>query len=328
MPKKDEVKIPKKIKEEMTLEIIDELNSTIKEDITESVVNDIKKSFDQEYKDTIKNDIKDEIIVDIKKDISKEQKKLTRSKSFKIFRLYIYLIIVVAALVYLLFRLYETDNLTVINEKYTKATNTNKVTETITTTTTELVKDAEYYIKNYGYLMDKIKISNVELVKGNTLVATMSISDKLALAYANIDASKLVVDGIIHTLDEEYIKNSYEELFGNLDDYTQSNFTVNELNYAYSSSNNSYMAIGEEKENGYVSNLLVNGYEENGVIVLEAKAYIIRNDSIYNPGNMNYRIASFTEGMDISRLQNRLLSVEYRFAQSDKGYNLISIVKK
>ncbi len=327
MPKKDEVKIPKKVKEEMTLEIIDELNSTIKEEITETVVNDIKKSFDQDYKDTIKNDIKDEIIVDIKKDISKEQKKLTRSKSFKIFRLYIYLIIVVAALVYLLFRLYETDNLTVINEKYTKKVDPSNTT-LVTTTTTEQVKDADYYIKNYGYLMNNIKISNVELVKGRILVSSMNMSDKLALAYANVDAAKIIVDGIIHTLNEEDLKSSYEELFGNLDNYSQSNFMVNELNYAYSSFNNSYMAIGEEKENGYVSNILVNGYEENGEIVLEAKAYIIRDGSVYNPSNMNYRITSVTENMDLTRIQNRLLSVEYRFAQGSKGYNLVSIVRK
>ena len=314
MPKKEEVKIPKKVKEEMTEQIIEEIHSSVKEDVLNSVVNDIKTSFDQNYKNGIKNDIKAELIDDIKKDINKEQKKLSRAKSFKIFRLYIYLLIVVGALLYILFRLYQTDNLTVIDKSYTRKTTVGNNSVITETTTTEEIKDGAYYIKNYGYLMDKLKIANVDLVKGNILIESLPIAEKLA---------------IIHTLSEDSLKNSYKDIFGSFDGYTQSNFNVNGLNYAYSSSNSCYMAIGEENLNqSIIKNILVNGYEEGDILTLEARAYVVKDGAIYNPNNMNYRITTVTDDLDITKIQNRLLSVEYKFQKNGNTYNLISIVKK
>lgn len=327
MPKKDEVKIPKKMKEEMTEQIIEEINSTVKKDVIDSVVSDIKSEFNREYKDSIKEDIKKDIVDDIKKDIAKEQKKLSRSKSFKIFRLYLYLLIVVAALCYLLYRLYETDTLTVIDKSYTRKPTTTEVTTTVERTT-EIVKDSGYYIKNYGYLLDNIKISNYDLVKNGVEVNNMQMSDRLILAYANVDKTKIQMDGVIHSLKEEDLIDAYKEVFGESDGYSQSNFTSNGLNYVYSSSNGAYMAIGEEVEDNYIQNIITNGREEEDIITLEARAYVVKDNAIYNPNNMNYRIMTMNDGADISRVQNRLLSVEYNFKKDDLGYHLTSIVRK
>lgn len=327
MPKKDEVKIPKKAKEEMTEQIIEEINSTVKKDVIDSVVSDIKLEFNREYKDSIKEDIKKDIVDDIKKDIAKEQKKLSRSKSFKIFRLYLYLLIVVGALCYLLFRLYETDNLTVIDKSYTRKPTTTEITTTVERTT-EVIKDSEYYIKNYGHLLDNIKISNYDLVKNGIEVNNMQMSDKLALAYANVDKLKIQMDGIIHSLKEEDLIDAYKVVFGEADGYSQSNFISSGLNYVYSSSNGSYMAIGEEMEDNYIQNIITNGREAEDIITLEARVYVVKDNAIYNPNNMNYRIMNMTDGADISRVQNRLLSVEYNFKKDDLGYHLMSIVRK
>lgn len=327
MPKKDEVKVPKKVKDKMTEEIIEEISGTVKDDVKESVVNDIKKSFDQDFKNEIKTTIKEELIEDIKKDISREQKKVSRSKSFKIFRLYIYLIIVVGALLYLLFRMYETDTLTVIDKSYTRRPTSSRITTT-TEEITEVVKDGEYYINNYGYLMDNVKISNTDLVKSGVYISEMNINDKLSLAYANLDDSKIIVDGIIHTIAESDLQDAYLKAFGTVDGYLQNNFSVNGLNYAYSSSNNSYIAVGEEEENAYIQNLLIDGRDDGGAIILEAKSYVIKNNAIYSPNNMSYRIMNVTEDMDISKIQNRLLTVEYRFENNGNGYRLVSIQRK
>ena len=43
---------------------------------------------------------------------------------------------------------------------------------------------------------------------------------------------------------------------------------------------------------------------------------------------MNYRITTVTDDLDITKIQNRLLSVEYKFQKNGNTYNLISIVKK
>lgn len=320
--------MPRKKQEEITDQAIADITKTVKKNVTETVINDIKSEFNQDYKNGIKEEIKSEIIGDIKKDIAKEQKKLSRAKSFKIFRLYIYLIVVVIAFFYLIFRLYETDNLTVIDKSYTRKTTAVENTTTSPTTTTAVVKDAEYYIRTYGHLMDDVKISNLELVKNGVDLSSMSIADKLVYSYAYVDKSKIQIDGVIHSLKEEDLTSAYNKAFGTTDGYEQSSFVVNGLNYAYSSINNSYIAIGEESEDLFVSNIIVNGFEEDGAIVLETKAYVVKDGGIYNPNNMNYRMMTITDETDVNKIQNRLLSVTYKFIQSDNGYRLVSIARK
>ncbi|MCH5167771.1 MAG: hypothetical protein J1F35_07805 [Erysipelotrichales bacterium] len=332
MPSKSEktktVKNNKKTRKELEIEIIEEINNSMKEEITQDIVHEIKKSIDREYKDEIKNEIRTEIIDDIKKDIQKEQKKLSRSKTFKIFRLYLYLLVVVACLLFILYRLYTTDNLTIINKKIIRPTNTT-ITVNANEKVTEEVKDLEYYTRNYGYLLENLKISNVELVRGNYNFEEISLTDRLTLAYGSLNDEDIILDGIIHSVSEDKMRETYQTLFGTLDGYNLESFVVRGLNYAYSSVTNSYMAVGNEDATvSYVNNIVIDIREEGETIVFDAKAYVIKNNYVYSANNLNSRLMSADEDMDLSKIQNRLTSVEYRFTKAENGYRLVSISKK
>lgn len=320
--------VDKKNKEELKQQILKEINTTVKDEIVKEVVSDIKKSIDTEYKDSIKREISEEITVDIKKNIEKEEKKLNRSKTFKIIRLYVYLIAVVFCAIYMIYRLYATDNLGIINEKLGQGLGTNTTTKAqVNGTTTEEVKDLNYYMERYGNLLDKIKISNTDLVKGSYTVESISIQDKLAMAFALLN-EKVSVDGAIYTIDEESMKSAYEEVFGSLNGYEATSFYVRGLNFAYSSSTLNYLAVGALEEMSYVNNKIVNIYEENNIIALEAKVYIIKDDYVYNATNTSYRLVKVDDNLDISKIESRLSTVEYRFEKVDNQYRLLSITKK
>ena len=328
MPKRSETKELKKIKEDEYKEFRAEFNEKMKQQLTDEVVSDIKSSFDSEYKNEVKTQIKNELISDIKKDVQKEQKKLSRSKSFKIFRLYIYLIIVLVLACYMIYRLYINDSLYLINKNLTKPT-TSKYVDEQTETTTEKVKDLTYYTDNYGSLINDLKISNLDLVKGNVSVEQIGNVDRLAMAYASLNAEDIQVDGMIHVVSEEAIINAYKKIFGDTSSYTQENLVVSNLNYTYSSTSASYMAIGEESsDTSYVNNVLENAYEEENDIIFVARTYIIKNGNVYSTTNGYYRLMVADENMDITKVLNRLPEVEYRFTKIDNQYVLKSIIKK
>lgn len=320
-----------KAKKELEVNIIEEINDSMKQEITEEIVQDIKNAFDKEYKDGLKNEIKTELIDDIKKDIQKEQRKLSRSKSFKIFRLYLYFFVVVACLFYLIYRLYVTDNLNVINEKYTKkTTTTTKLIETdVTEPIQDTVKDLNYYIEHYGYLLDNLKISNVELVNGKYSVEDISLSDRLTMAYGSLDSSDILIDGLIYSVSADRLSEAYKKIFGSIDEYIETNFVVRGLSFTYSVANDCYMAIGNEDTSmSYVSHVLLDIKEEGNDLIFSTKAYVIKNGSIYSAKNLNYRLGTVTDNFDITSIQNMLSSVEYRFTASNNGYRLVSISKK
>lgn len=329
MPRKSNTTIDKKTKEELTQQILEEINTNVKEDIVNEVVSDIKKSIDTEYKNSIKNEIREELTTDIKKSIQKEEKKLSRSKSFKIFRLYIYLLIVIGCALFMIYRLYVTDNLGVINENLSQGVGKESVKTTqVDKTTTEEVKDLNYYMERYASLLDNIKISNTDLVKGSNTVENISIQDKLSMSYALLN-DEIMVDGTIYTINEEAMENAYKNIFGSLDGYEATTFSAQGLNFAYSANTSTYLAVGTIDDSiSYVNNHIINISEEDNVVVIEAKAYVIKDNYVYNATNTNYRLVKATEDLDISKIQNRLSTIEYRFEKVDNQYKLLSIAKK
>lgn len=331
MPKKKEDLEIKKTKEELSQELMAMIKEPVKEKIVSEVVDDIKSAFDNEYKGEIKRELKSEIVTDIRKDIAKEQKRLVFGKNFKIFRLSIYLIVIVGALLYLIYRLYTTDNMGVIDSRLTRPTASSDVSSQVTTkpVSTEPVRDLAYYMEKYSYIMDDMKIYNYSLVNGSYVVANMSSADKLSMAYAQLQSSDIVVDGIIHMISDEAMKQAYNKMFGSLDGYEATSFSIRNLSYAYSFNSASYIAIGDEDlSTSEVRNHIVDIKEENNKIKFTTRVYVVKNSGIYNVGNMNTKIADDSETMDFSKIESRLSLVEYTFALVNDEYRLESIQKK
>jgi hypothetical protein len=161
MVKKNDEVLDKKVRARLKEDVLNEINSTVKDELVENVVSDVKSTFNSNYKNEIKEEIKKDIVDDIQVSIKKDQAKLSRRKSFKIFRLNIYIILLIVCSCALVYRLYETGNIDI-------NLCSNQTSETTTTsTTTTVVHDLDYLKNKYAYLLNNINITNYDLLKGS-----------------------------------------------------------------------------------------------------------------------------------------------------------------
>lgn len=320
--KEDNTVLDKKTREKFKQDIMEEINTKYKDDICSSIADDVKRSFDHEYKEEIRNQISSEIMVDIKKDIAKEQKKINRSKNFKIVRLYIYILLLLGAACYMIYCLYVSDNFDLL--KNSGSTTTTLPTTKLTTKT--IVKDFNWYMKKYGNLLDNIKITNYDLVKGNTVIANLSADVRLNMAYQILDSESIKVDGIINTISEEDMIEAYKTLYGSDEGYSATNFNVNDLSYAYSSNNKSFIAISKDTTAiEPITNKITDIKEENDEVIISTIVAVIKNDKVYNVENLNEPVGDYA---DLSNYAASLTKIDYVFKKINDSYYISSIVKR
>lgn len=323
MAKKNDEVIDKKVRARLREDILTEINLTVKDEIVKEVVNDVKKSFDSNYKQEIKENIKNDIIDDIENSIKRDQAKLNRRKSFKIFRLNVYIILLIICSLLLVYRLYEKGNFEL------------KIVEKNTTTTTKLVEsgistvhDLAYYKEKYGYLMNEVKITNYELLKGDYLVKSISIADKLAMTYSTLSKSDMVEEGIITKIDENVLKTKYDYLF-NDGMFINTNFMVDGLNFAYSESTNSYLAIGNvQKDDTYLVDNIYEITEDGSTITISAYVGLVKDNKLYNINNLETVVKELNGSNDISDVVSNLSKVAYTFEYSNGNFHLVRITCK
>lgn len=317
--------LDKKTKEQIRQELLEVINTKVKDEIVETVANDVRISFNEEKKDEIKEEISRELVIDIKEEINKEQKKITRRKSFKIFRLQVYILALIAIVVFLVYKLYMAGGLDIL-KKYQIVENNKDVA---TTTVSTVNKDLTYYINNFGYLVDSVYVTNLELLKGNYSVDNIDITDKLGMVYNTLSEDKILKEGIIYTITEQTMKNAYIGVFGNDNGYKGTNFTANGISYAYQESTTSYLAIvtSEVKKQYEFNNTIMEVKESGDTLVFTTKVGIIKDNQLYNVFNMNESLGIMDEIKDTD-YQKDLSSVDYTFKKINDKYYLTNIAKK
>ena len=177
--KKDtkEISLTAKEKKKIKESIYDEIKDDLTVELSKSLVEEINKQFNKEYKEELKDKISDEIKSDIKSNIRKEENRLSQRKSLKIFRLYIYIFLLIALFGFVVYKLYVTNNLNVIVPD-------NIPIPTIKTTdTTTTKKSDEDLIKKYSYLMNSVILTDTSLLNGQNKISDINMTDKLKLAY-------------------------------------------------------------------------------------------------------------------------------------------------
>lgn len=319
---KEEKVLTNKEKEAFKKAALKELNDDIKSELVDSVVKDVKKeldkvvkdveeSIDVEYKEELKTKLTDELSEDIKDRIKKDEDRLNRSKSWKIFRRDILIVLLLICSCFLVYVLYNNDELNSITDGFNKIIGK---TTTTTTTTTKLVKDNAWYINEYGYLMDKINVNNYEVINKNINVEKLDNSNLLAMAYLNVSEDKITKDGILYQVSSVDVEEEFKKLFNV--SYKPSNFTVDNINYVYSSKNDSYIAMVEEVEVGFrVINNIISISENNNDITIKCSAYLEKDNEIYSIDNLK------ETGVNIT-----LKTVSYVFTNVDGNYLLTRII--
>ena len=184
MAKKDDV-LDRRTLDRYRKQISDDFDKEYREkmvkDLSEEVYNDVQKNFDVEYKNQLVENVTNDIYAEVKEKVNKEERKVSAHKSFKIFRLSVYILVLLACVAYVVFRLYKTDNFDIMKYDYTKPSTSQAG---IPETTTEEKKEEIDYKALYGYLIDNIKVYDLNLYKGNHKDTDMSLENRLQIAYS------------------------------------------------------------------------------------------------------------------------------------------------
>lgn len=308
---------------------LEELKMNIYNEIHDDLVKDIKDDLDSQFGVTYRNDLKEsvtkEIIDDIKEKVNKDELKLSRRKSFKIFRLYIYMILLFILCLYLIFILYTGKKLpfNLSNIKLDNQTTTTVVTTTTTTTTT---RSQAWLNENYGYLLKDLNITKLNYYTNGLVVSNLDNETKLSFAFDQMDQSKVVSEDIIHKLSSDDLEEVYAKLYGNEVPYEPIKFNGANLTFAYSESSKEYIALGELKNTSLgVIRKVKNINQTSDAIVFTVVVGYLKDNQLYNINDLTNSLGTYEDNID--NYINSLSSVKVVFKCNDNNYYFDSIVK-
>ena len=190
MAKTEEV-VDKKTVEKYRKELLEEFDKNYKEDlvkqISEEVTKEVNAKFDREQRLKIIDDVTTDVKDEIKNQVYKEERKLTRIKSFKIFRLSLYILILLAAVGYVAYRLYKTDSFELLKFDYEpkkelpapKIGEDNQPSKEPENGNTENKVD---YKELYGDMINSFKIYDYSVYKKGAKVNDLTNVQKLQMA--------------------------------------------------------------------------------------------------------------------------------------------------
>lgn len=306
-------------KKEVVKVIDDSVNLT---EELEKMENKLKDELN-EYKTELKEEVRKEIEKDFREDLKKENDKVIRRKNFHIFRLDILIVILLAIIGFLVYHLYDIGELDNIFEHNSK-NNTEEKEEKKKEEKKEESKDKEWYIKEYGYLVDSVRITNTDLLKETKDIKDMDSSDKLAIAYLTLDSEMISKEEMVYQVSNKDMEDAYIKLFGS-DKYKKSNFSINNLKYAYLSTTDTYIAlnIDGEKEDTIISNYIDEIKEEKNNIIVSTYVYLDKDNQIFNINNLDKSLGKSKDGVE--KYLEKLSKVDYIFEKNNKEYSLVKI---
>ena len=327
-------------KEEITKEIINDVKNELEKN-KQQLKDDIIKEIRLEANTIIKDDIKESIILDvnneIKDNIRREQKNIIRSKNFKIFKKNIFILLLIGIIVYFGYCLWDAKYFWFLKDK--KEEIKNEVKEEINEEKEEIIiKGKNWYVTNYSYLLDNMKLDlsydnpNIYyLYTGNYNKSNIKDTIKLNIAYKFIE-NKNETD-YNYTIYEDDMKNAYIKVFGNLDNYIPTSFTVGCMQFYYNNVEGIYTAykfICDSNNSLQIKEEIKDIYEDNGKIIIETVMGVFdKNDKyLFNYSNLYISLTNdFDETKSVLEYEDRLNTYKYKFSNIDNNYYFESIEK-
>ena len=202
----------------------------------------------------------------------------------------------------------------------------------------QVIKDKQWYINNYGYLLNNIKLSlpmdnsNVYyLYSGNMDKNNMKDTIKLNLAYKFIE-NKTETDNN-YSITEEEMQKAYLKLFGELDSYQANSFTVDCMQFYYNATDKIFTAFKftcDTVSSLQIKEEIKDMYEDNDYIVIETVmgVYNVDNKQLFNYINLyNAVTLDFDETKSVLDYENSLNTYKYKFKRINDNYYFESIEK-
>lgn len=332
-----------------------------KENIRDEIINDVKKELSDAKKNikddiikeirfeantVVKDDIKEQLVIDVKNEIKdnirKEQRLIIRHKNFKLFKKNILILLLLGVAGYFGYCLWDIRYFDFMKDKNTKivvekSETIEELSEPEEPEEEIIIKDKNWYISNYGYLLDNMKLNlsmdnyNIYyLYTGDYNITTMKDTIKLNLAYKFVD-NKNETD-YSYTITEDDMKNAYVKVFGTLDNYNPSSFTVGCMQFYYNGYDQIYTAYKFECEDYnqlHIKEEIKDMYEENDKIIIETvmgvysdSKYLFKYDNLYNAV-----VVDFDDSKSVMEYEDKLNTYKYTFKKIDDNYYFESVVK-
>ena len=312
-----------KLKEEIIKDVKSDVEANIRTDLSKKISEDLFSAYTISEKDRIKQELTDEIKEDVKRRIVKEEALLSRKKSLKIFRLSIYIIILLAAVGYGVYRLYKTDNFDILDNNYTKPS-TEAVGSEVTTTTTKTVDELK---EKYSYLVNKLYIDDVNILLGNKSVAELNPSERLTIAYYSLSNGDVTREGRVTTIAGNKLQEAYKEIFGNNALYSNADFTASGIKFAYLTSQDSYFGISDIAIERNIQSEILEITEDKGNVKITMVIGLTKDHNLYSLNDLNNPIVT-NYASSVMDYKDSLTKVEYTFNNVEGAFRLNRIQAK
>lgn len=238
---------------------------------------DILKEVEDKKEEVVKeldSKIESKVEVAVNEKIKTYEKKIVKTKNYKILRRDIVIIVLLGLIIYAGYYMYKNDYFNIMINK-------NNIINTPNNPQEEIKYDSAYYIKNYGYLINNIFINDQELLDifKKDLITTNDISNslKLKISYYNIK-NKQNDDGNI-IFSKEDILSSYQTIFNDTV-INNETFTYNNTRFIYY--NNMYIGYELPNEELNIKYNIYNSYLKDKDLVFELVVGRVVDNNIIN----------------------------------------------
>lgn len=333
--KKDSEVLKKDIVKELKEKVLEEVNKEIKTSILEST---------KEYKEDLKEEIREDVNNEVEDLVRKEEKRLVKGKNAAIFKRDIVIAIFFGLLLYFGYCLYDVKYFNFMKSEcerngncYVGENTPNNEGEN-KEQVQEVVKDKDWYIKNYGDLLEKTKYSlSADNVSAYYLYSTdrrineIKSSVLLNLAYQQLSSKNIKTNSVSVTIEGNDLKEAFEKLFGTTVNYKPTSFSYNCLKFKYNQDKDRYIADNEKcsTANNKILEEIDDMYEEGDVlyIITNATIYNESESSFYSFDNLYEPIVTDVIEDDLSVHARNLNRYQYQFKKIEDTYYLDAIIK-
>lgn len=248
----------------------------------------------------------------INEKIKDYEKKIVRSKNYKIIKRDIVIILLLGLIIYSGYYMYKNDYFG-INDK---------IDNTVDNSIDIVELDSSYYIKNYHYLVDNIFIEDIELLdifKKDTISSNdISNSLKLKISYFNIKNKQTDDGNIIFSKDD--LLSSYKTIF-NDEVINNQTFTYNNTRFIYY--NNMYIGYVMDNDNINIKYDIYNSYVKEDNLVFEVVVgRVIDNNiiSVYDDSILEYNgnIKDYVDRLSKYSFTFKNIQDKYYFSRLDR----------
>lgn len=292
-------------------------------------------NFLNEQKENITSEIStkvdEQIELQVSKRMKEEERRIVRGKTGKIIRRDLFIIILIAVIGYFGYCLYKVDYFNIrikpaeptpnIKDSEPSKEEPKKDNEEPSEPIIKDEHDTEYYLKNYGYLLDNININDESIFKlyqGKINLENIPNELVLKIAYKNLSKETINTDNNMITFNSEALLNSATKVFGSNIYLKHELFNYNSTKFMYY--NDTYIGLKEpENKIGFISKVSEAKEENNKLTFKVVVAKLTEENQLIN--NLNELVIENYQNENILDYQDKLSTFEVTFTYNIESNN-------